>query len=86
MLCITNYGTHYIAIGIGARAFAVVMRGTPPVLQIAAENFPQRGVARSKSVELSKDGHRPSTCEMKSVKRLESKRASSHTVNLCGSP
>ena len=35
------------------------MRGTPPALQIAAENFPPR-VARSESGELSKDRHRPS--------------------------
>ena len=36
----------------------LVMRGTPPALQIAAENFPPGGdVARS---ELLKDGHRPS--------------------------
>ena len=38
----------------------IVMRGTPPALQIAAENFPPRDVARSESGELSKDGHRPS--------------------------
>ena len=37
----------------------VVMRGTPPALQIAAENF--LDVARSESGELSRDGHdRPS--------------------------
>ena len=42
----------------------LVMLGTPPALQIAAENFrPGRDVdiARSESGELSKDGHRPST-------------------------
>ena len=37
-----------------------VGRGTPPALQIVAENFPPRDVARSESGELSKDGHRPS--------------------------
>ena len=37
-----------------------VMRGTPPALQIAAENFPPGDVARSESNELSKDGRRPS--------------------------
>ena len=37
-----------------------VMRGTLPALQIPAENFPPRDVARSESGELSKDGHRPS--------------------------
>ena len=42
-------------------------RGTPPALQIAAENFPPRDVARtrSESGELSKDGHRPSKIFMK---------------------
>ena len=44
-----------IGLGLG-----FVMRGAPPALQIAAENFPPRDVARSKSGELSKDGHRPS--------------------------
>ena len=42
------------------RWMSIVMRGTPPALQIAAENFPPRDVARSESGELSKDGHRPS--------------------------
>ena len=37
-----------------------VMRGTPPALQIAAENFPQGGVVPSEGGELSRDGHRPS--------------------------
>ena len=34
------------------------MRGTPPALQITAENLSLGDVARSKSGELSKDGHR----------------------------
>ena len=35
------------------------MRGTPPALQVAAENF-RRDVALSESGELSKVRHRPS--------------------------
>ena len=46
------------------------MRGTPPALQIAAENFPPRDVARSESGELSKDRLRPSTL-LVSLKELE---------------
>ena len=43
-----------------AKVLIIVMRGTPPALQIAAENFSSVGVARSESGELSKDEHRPS--------------------------
>ena len=42
----------------------VVMCGTLPALRIAAENFPPGDVARSESGELSKDGHRPSSCKI----------------------
>ena len=49
------------------------MRGTPPALQIAAENFPPGDVARSKSGELSKDGHRPSSAHLSSYARLKLK-------------
>ena len=35
------------------------MRGTPPALQIAAENFPPVDVARSESGELSTDFKTP---------------------------
>ena len=38
--------------------------GTPPALQIAAENFPAGGVVPSESGELSKDGHRPSKLKL----------------------
>ena len=36
----------------------LVMRGTPPALQIAAENFLPGDIARSESGELSEDEHR----------------------------
>ena len=39
--------------------FVMAMRGTPPALQIAAENFPPVDVARSESGELSTDFKTP---------------------------
>ena len=50
--------------------FIFAVRGTPPVLQIAAENFPPGDVARS---ELSKDGHRPSTINFIFISEIENK-------------
>ena len=45
---------------LASELVCVVMRGTPPALQIAVKNFPLGDVGRGENGELSKNGHRSS--------------------------